>query len=424
MPVKSIKIETAFSRASLATAVIICIIASVFIIKWCFANAIAVRAPAAEVAELSVALAPNDPQTHYALAVLNEKNFLPENLSKSLAEFEQAVALSPNDFRLWLALGKARERRGDAAGAELALRRAIAIAPNYSQIQWTLGNVLLRRGKIEEAFIEIRRAAEGDQTYRNPALATARQIFGDNAADIKNHIGGSPNMDALLALFLAGQKQFDEAVKWWDALPVEDKKTIRKSDGENLFGALIAAKKYQDALRVYKSFTGESEAENYAVGKITNGGFEADVKRERASIFEWQIADGAQPQIGFDDVQKHGGSRSLVIVFNSNDGKDFRQISQTVVIGSAGKYVLDTFYKSNLKTPATLRWEIVDAADGKVLGTTEAILNNADWTNLKTEFAASENTQAVTLRLVRQQCKSIICPISGKIWFDDFSISQ
>ncbi len=424
MSVKSIKIESAASRAFLSAAILICVLAAYFFVKWCLANAIASRAPDREVAELAISLAPNDPQTHYTLAVLNEKTFLAEDLPKSLAEFERATALAPHDYRLWLALGKARERSGDAAGAELAVRRALALAPNYAQVQWTLGNVLLRGGKIEAAFAEIRRAAASEDAYRNPAAATAWQISGGNLADVKKYLGDSPNLNSALAVFLAKQKRLAEAVELWNALPAESKTKISQSDGEELFRELIAAKKYRDARQIQSSLNSQSGAESFALGQITNGGFESEVKRDKAGIFDWQIADGAQPQIGFDDKQKFGGSRSLVIIFNSNDGKDFRQISQTIAIGSAGKYVLGMFYKSDLKTAATLRWEIADAADGKVLAATDSISNVADWTNLKVEFAASENTQAVALRLVRESCKSIICPISGKVWFDDFSITQ
>ena len=148
------------------------------------------------------------------------------------------------------------------------------------------------------------------------------------------------------------------------------------------------------------------------------------MKREKASVFEWRISDGAQPQIGFDDREKFGGTRSLVIIFNSADGKDFRQISQTTTLASGGKYVFEMFYKSNLKTSAALRWEIVDAANDKILATTAALTERADWANLKTEFTVSEAAQAVTVRLAREPCKSIICPTAGKIWFDDFSIHQ
>ena len=425
--IKSIKLETAASRVFLAVAGLAYLLTTFFFVKWCFANAIAARAPDRKVAELAVASAPNDPQTHYALAVLNEKTFLAEDLSASLTGFERATALAPNDFRLWLALGKARERSGDAAGAELALRQAARLAPNYMPVQWTLGNVLLRRGKVEEAFTEIRRAAEGSDVYRLSAAATAWQISGGNLADVKKHIGDSANLNSALAVFTAKQNRFDEAIEIWNALPrppAENIKTERRADGEELFNELIAAKRYRDALRVQTGLSDESGITEITPGKIVNGGFEADVKREKAGVFEWRISDGAQPQIGFDDREKRGGTRSLVVVFNSADGKDFRQISQTTALDSAGEYVFEIFYKSTLKTAAGLRWEIVDAADDKILATTAALEEKTDWTNLKTEFTASEATQAVTIRLALEPCKSIICPVTGKIWFDDFSIRQ
>jgi len=421
--IKSIKLETALSRTVLVIAGFLCLVAIFFFAKWCYANAIAAKAAFIEVAELSVDLAPNDPQTHYALAVLNEKTFLSEDLPKSLREFEQAVALSPNDFRLWLAYGKARERSGDGAGAELALRRTLEFAPNYAQVQWTLGNVLLRRGQIREAFFEIRRAAESDMNYRIPAIGAAWQIFDGSLADVKQNIGDSGNLNSALMIFLAKQKRFAEAVEIWNALPAEEKKTTLKTEGEALFGELIAAKQYRTALEIQTSIDGESNAENFALGKIFNGGFESEVKREKATVFDWQIADGAQPQIGFDDNQKVGGTRSLVIIFNSSDGKDFRQVSQIIAVEAVRKYGFSLSYKSELKTSGTLHWEIVDDSNGKVLAITNPISPNADWTNLKTEFVTAANTQAVTVRLVRESCKSIICPITGKVWFDDFSIN-
>jgi len=420
---ESFKLETAPRRAILLGAVFVCLVAAFFFIKWCLANSIAVQSQFIEVAELSARLAPNDPQSHYALAVLNEKTFLPEDLQKSLLGFEQAAALAPYDFRLWLALGKARERRGDTAGAEFALRKALALAPNYADVQWTLGNALLRGGKTGEAFGEMRRAAASDAAYGNQLIITALQISGGDIKSVRQHISDAPNLNSTLAVFLAKGKRLDEALEVWNALPSEEKKTVLKPDGETLFKHLLDEKKYRDALQIQQSIMEQSEAENFTTGKIFNGGFEIEVKREKASIFDWQIADGAQPQIGFDDKEKHAGNRSLVIIFNSVNGRDFRAVSQTVVVEARKKYVFELFYKSDLKTVATLRWEIVDAADGKVLGATNVILNNADWTNLKAEFVTLENTQAVVLRLAREPCKSIVCPISGKVWFDDFAIN-
>ena len=226
--IKSIKLETVSSRTVLIIAGFLCLTAIIFIAKWCFANALATKAPSKEVAELSVNVAPNDPQTYYALAILNEKTFLSDDLPKSLREFEQAVALSPNDFRLWLAYGKAREQSGDGAGAELALRKALEFAPNYAQVQWMLGNVLLRRGQIREAFFEIHRAAESDKNYRIPAVAAAWQIFNGSLADVKQNIGDSANLNSALMMFLAKQKRFAEAVEIWNALPPKKRKPHSK----------------------------------------------------------------------------------------------------------------------------------------------------------------------------------------------------
>ena len=80
--------------------------------------------------------------------------------------------------------------------------------------------------------------------------------------------------------------------------------------------------------------------------------------------------------------------------------------------------------KSELKTGTTVKWEIVDATDDKVLATTESLADNADWTSLKTEFVVPDVTEAVTIRLVRVACNATLCPISGKLWFDDFSLNN
>lgn len=420
MATKSIKIETFQKKVFLIAGVFTCLVITFFFVKWCLANAVATQADSIEMANFTVSAAPSDSQTHYALAVLSGQTFLPEELSKSLTEFEQATALAPNDFRLWLALGKARERSGDAVSAELALKKALDLAPNYAPVQWALGNILLRQGKTSEAFVELRKAAQGDKSFINPAISAAWQIFEGDLNQIRQNLDDSAKTNSALAVFLAKQKRFEEALETWSALPTEDKKAAFKEERAELLREMLAAKKYRNALKVQEQAT---EAENFSLGKVSNGGFETNVKTKEASVFEWQIADSLQPQIGFDDKEKYNGNKSLVIIFNSTDGKDFRSVSQTIAIESGKKYAFEAFYKSDLKTSATLKWEIVDASDEKVLAATESVLKNSEWTNLKAEFISPANTEAVTLRLARETCKSLICPISGKIWFDDFSLN-
>ena len=421
MSVKSIKIETIAQRAALLGAGFVFLISVVFFVRWCFGYAIATQIISKELAEFAINLAPNAPQTHFALAALNERTFLPEDLQKSLAGYEKATALAPHDYRLWFTLGKARERGGDAAGAESALKKAVELAPNYSRLRWAYGNVILRQGRTGEGFAEMRQAAEGDKTFINPLVTTAWQIFDGDITQIKQNVGDSMQINFVLPTFLAKQNRYDEAFAIWNSLPAEAKKTTFKENGEDFFKQLIEAKKYRDALRV-KTEIRESGAENFTVGVISNDGFETDIK-PNTDVFGWQIAEGVQPQIGFDIAQKKGGNQSLVIVFNSPNGQDFRSLSQVVVVESGKSYVFEAQFKSNLKTAATLKWEIVDVSEGKILATTEAVAAVADWSSLKADFTVPENTQAVTIRLAREVCKTTACPISGKIWFDDFNLA-
>ncbi len=55
-----------------------------------FAQSIASSAQELELAEIAADMDSSNPQTHYSIAVLLENSFVPENLPKSLAEFEKA----------------------------------------------------------------------------------------------------------------------------------------------------------------------------------------------------------------------------------------------------------------------------------------------------------------------------------------------
>jgi tetratricopeptide (TPR) repeat protein len=419
MAIKSIKSGTALRRGMIIILAVLSVVFSYFATKWLFANTIALRADYKEIAEFAVGLAPDDPQTHFSYAVLLAKTFAPEDLPKSLAEYEKAASLSPHDYNLWLELGKARERGGDTNGAELALRKSLELAPNYARVQWAFGNFLLRQGRTEEAFQQIRRAAESDSQYSNSAVASAWQVFGGDVLQIRQFIGASDNLKAAFAGLLAREKRFEEAVELWSSLPENLRQSIYKSSGDEIYREMLQARKYRSALQMLQKLT-ESE-KSFEIGKITNGGFESE-NPQNPGVFEWQIADGTEPQIGVDNIHKHGGNLSLVLVFNNTDGKVFRSVSQTVAVESGKKYEFEAFYRSDLKAAATLRWEIADALDGKILAVTEAVSAKSEWTNLKTEFTSPPNSEAVIIRLARAGCNTLFCPISGRIWFDDLSL--
>lgn len=418
---KSFRINSIIQQLVIAVAAIICIVAVYFAAGWCFGSTLAQQAQTRQASEIAINLAPSDSQSYHRLASLYEKSFLLEDLPKALAAYEKAVALAPHDYRLWLALGKSRERNGDTKGSEKALRKAAELAPHYAEVHWILGNQLLRQGNAEEAFIEIRQAVEQDKTYAGQAVTTAWQIFDGDVSQISQKIGDSITIKAGLAPFLAKQGRFDEALTFWNSVPEDEMSTTYKTYGDEIFAKLIEKKEFKKALAVYSQVY-KSGNERFLTGNIFNGDFERDVKTANAGAFDWQIAAGQQPQIGLDNSQKHDGGKSLVLIFNSQSGQDFRQITQTIVVEGRKSYKFEAFYRSELKTTATFQWEIVDTNDGKVLATTQTVEVSADWSPLSAEFTVPLATQAVTIRLARAACKQSLCPISGKIWFDDISL--
>jgi len=416
MTIKTLKLETAAAWAAAVSIAVAAMIAAFICVKWFIGNTLASRSQYKEIAEIAVMLAPSDPQTRFAHAVLLEKTFFPEDLPRSLAEFEAAVALSPADFNLWLDLGRARARAGDDAGAEKAMRKALELAPNYARVNWNAGNFLLREDRTSEAFDLIRRACDSDPQYANPAIANAWQVFGGDAAKVSVLVGDSNYLRASFAAFLARAKKFDDAAAVWGSIPEALRTGDLKPNGDEIFREMINAKRYRDAVAMSSG--------TFRPGVLHNGDFESDFTLRSPSIFEWQFTDGNEPQIAVDESQKRDGKRSLVLVFNSSDGRDTRRISQTVAVAPGASYVVRGFYRADLKTAATLRLTVSDMTNSKPIAGTAPIEARSEWREFSLAFTASSENDAVVIALVRAECASPICPIAGKVWFDGITLTE
>lgn len=99
-------------------------------------------------------------------------------------------------------------------------------------------------------------------------------------------------------------------------------------------------------------------------------------------------------------------------------------MSQLVPVEPGQSYSFSVAYRSELGTKATMRWEVLDAVDSKPLASTQVLGDRSDWTELRSEFTVPSNSEGIVIRLVRTGCASTVCPISGKVWFDDVVISR
>jgi tetratricopeptide (TPR) repeat protein len=414
----AIKLDSGGRRFLPAGLAILATLGAIWAFFQFFGDSLAANALDAEIAANAVSIVPSNPLAHAALATLKTENFVAEDLPVAKEQFEMAAALSPNDYRYWFALARMRERLGDAAGAETAARRSLELAPNFAQTLWLHGNILLRNGNASEALIEMRRAVETDSQYAPTFLAAVAQTLNtDDVNVLRRYVGESASLRAALATFLAEDKKFDEAAAVWRELPEADKTKIAK----DLATAFLKEKKYRAAVPLV-AFAAAREADRPEIGKILNGGFEDEiVVGNAANPFVWQIADGAQPQIAPFASAAHTGERSLIIVYNSSSGADFRSVAQTVAVESNADYHLEVWAKTaNVKTSATVHWEIADAASGAILAKTASVATgDSDWQMLVADFSVPINTEAIIVRLARTACAQPPCAITGKIWFDD-----
>ncbi|MCP9496753.1 MAG: hypothetical protein MSG64_20140 [Pyrinomonadaceae bacterium MAG19_C2-C3] len=413
--------------------------------QWYLGNAIALQAFDRAGIDTGLEYAPEDSQSHFAAALFNETEA--GDGTRIVSEYEKAVAASPNDYRLWTALGRGYERAGDLANGERALRRAVEVAPNYAFPRWMLGNLLLRReaergdaAGVDAAFVELRRAAEQNESLRAQVVNLAWRFYDGDAERVGEALGASPEIQSALIGYLINRRDADSltrAVEVWSSLePAARENVTVQESGARLRRTLFDARRYADALAVERTLApmlvGGEAVETAQAGRIANGGFETAIEAAGGGkgVFGWQVSPPAQTQVVIDAGQRRAGARSLRLTFNVvSAAANLNDIRQTVVVAPNTNYVLRfAFRAQEVRSASTPVIEVVELMTGdappNVLGTSAAIANGtSDWQSGEVRFTTRTATEAVIVRLGRAPCPDALCPLLGRVWFDDFELA-
>ena len=427
-----IDVRAPLRRVLLVVPVVLALVGSWYASRWYIGNTMAEFAPrlengGLETARTALRLAPNDPWTHWTYAGLEKSSFEPAALQDSVRHYEEAVRLSPNDYRFWMDLGRAREQLGDAAGGEKALRHAVELAPAYAYPRWLLGNLLLRAGRGDESFQELRRAAQADPKLRPQIFNVAWYVFGEDVQAVRNAVGNSAAARAEFAAYLGNRQRFDDALGLWASLSAAEKRE-QSANGETLMSTLVSARRYRAAQGILRDIASEQVAPALAAEQFTNPGFESDVGASGAGAFGWQVISVPQAQVAVDPNYRHSGQRSLRVLFKSPSMLDFKNVSQLVVVEPGAQYRFTCFVRTEeLKSAGTPLIEILDAADERsVLGASAPLATGrSDWQQLTIDFKVPPKTEAVKVRIGRAPCVGDpVCPIYGIVWYDDFNLQR
>jgi hypothetical protein len=378
-----------------------------------------------ELVRQAVSLAPNDPLTHWQMGEFVQKQLPPEHLADAIREYEIAVSLAPNDYRLWMSLGTALEQHREVERAEKVLRRAVELAPSYSYPAWYLGNLLLRNGNYAEAFAELRRASESDPELRPQLFNLAWEVYSTDFESLKTVIGPTAEGRAHFSQYLLERNRFDDGLRIWQSLS-ETEKRENSQAAKAITNTLLGAKRFHDAMAVWNDLT-NSPTYRAEIGKVLDGGFEEDQPHGAETVFGWQVKPVSELQVGIDPGSGNSGRRSLRLTFQVNSRLDQINVSQLVPVQPATEYDFECFIRTkSLTSAAPPLIQIVDAANGAVVASTsEAPIGDNNWNRLHTMFKSGDRTEALIVRIGRAPCgDNSVCPIYGSVWYDDFTLTR
>jgi hypothetical protein len=364
-----------------------------------------------------------DPDAHYAYALhLAEGG----RSSEALVEFERATELRPADYFLWQELGRARDESGDSQGAIAALGRAIELAPAYSQPHWQLGNLLLRDNKRPEAFREMRLAVATD-----PALfpLMADLAWGVCDGDPLNRARFALSMaqpaDDRQRVSLAGlfvrQGQIEAALSL-----MRTTHNVAEEDRRSLVASLIGSGNISAAYQVWSSNSPGGNAEDDVV---FDGGFEKPISStSNLQSFGWQPTQATQTvHLLSDPNESHSGKLSLQIEYAGNFAPQVPVISELVPVFSGTRYRVHFFARTENLLSAALPIVAVReiGTDGRAIAQSLQLPSGTTgWREFSVDFETTAGTTGVTINIQRQTCTVSPCPIVGRAWFDEFSLSR
>ena len=368
------------------------------------------------VAQGATSLTPADAQAHRANAALLSQFDQP---AESIVAVEQAIALRPHDYSLWLALGLLRDRMGDSNGALAALNQAVERAPFYAHPRWQRGNVLLRAGQYEAAFADLNLAAQSNPELVPNLIDLAWGItrgdpqLTEQLLDIK-----TDKVRLTFARFLAARGRAVESMRQLNAAGKVDEKERRE-----LIRQLLEKRSFAEAYAVWSGTDPSSNVPTSA--GLHDGGFEAPLSTNESG-FGWRIADTRSVGLSIDPNEPHSGARSLRVDF-AGENPPPAVLSQLVIVKPSTRYRIHFAGRSReVVTGARPLVSVTDAGENGSELAKSAPLDKGTtaWRPFSIEFTTGAATNAVTVTVTREACPAAPCPIFGSISLDSFSLEQ
>jgi tetratricopeptide (TPR) repeat protein len=380
-----------------------------------------------EGADLAVKYSPRDPLIHWQRGGVYfnaaSEDFEEKRLDVALDELRKAAQISPEDYRVWLSLGRVLDRTGSTSEARAALEKALQLAPNHFETRWTLGNHLLRAGDRDGSFAQMRLALANRPSALPLVFDYAWTIFGGDGREIAKALDPPSIIKSQMIAMIISRGKVDDGLSLWREL---NSPTVR--DVQRVVDSLVNAGRYSAAYEIWKSAEIPNRPTPDDHSLLANGGFEQQFSlNSDTPFYSWRISPGGLMRVTRDQKEPYEGNYGLFYSFNLEGNSAFTLATQTVPAKANKKYCLGFFARTEeLESLSTPFVEIFDSADIKrAHSATKPIpIRDNKWTEYEIAINTAATTEALTVRLQRQPCSEPPCPIAGRLWFDNFKLNE
>lgn len=381
-----------------------------------------------QAAAAAVRYAPDDPTTRYQSGLVyleaTADDIDGKNLDMAIQELRTAARLNPEDFRVWLMLGQALTQAFEAkAGAEArqALEQAIQLAPQHFEPRWRLGNLLLRTGERAAACKAFQIPMTNHPGSFPLIFNAVWEAYQGDLTTLLRDLNTPRRARAELAIALVWRKYLPEALEAWK----EAEQTTENA--KQLIEILLLNHYYKAAYDIWQKLPGKARKTPDEGSLMANGGFDQEIIMQPTEPFlTWQITPHDGITLSLDRQQPFSRPHSLFLHLETTDSSEFIFARQTLPISPATGYRLKFAVKSTeLKSFSPPLVEVIDAAGANIyLVATPAIETNLpDWHECTLDFITRAGAEAITVRIIRRACKEAPCPLTGRVWFDNFSLT-
>ncbi|MCI0337227.1 MAG: tetratricopeptide repeat protein, partial [Acidobacteria bacterium] len=316
-----------------------------------------------EAADLAVKYSPQDPLIRWLRGgvYFNAANedLMEERLDVALNELRQAAQMSPEDYRVWLSLGRVLDRTGSIAEARAALEKALQLAPNHFETRWALGNHLLRAGDRDASFAQMRLALANRPSALPLVFDYAWNVYQGDGKAIAKALDPPIVVKAQMVSLLISRGRVEDGLSIWSEM-----NSPRPKDVQRVTESLVNVGRFAAAYGIWSTANIPDRPSPDAHSLLANSSFEEKFSPgSKTPFYAWGITPSGGLRVTLDRKETLAGEQSLRVGLNVEENSAITIATQTVPVKPNKRYCLSFFVKTeemeSLSTPFV---EIYDSA--------------------------------------------------------------